>query len=87
MANKRYCQTNLTSHWLPLIFLNDNTKHLQIFQDFAENYPLGGDVAICALLFSKRLNLLSYARQRCGQAVSQTVVWSTICVDLTQMMA
>ena len=26
----------------PLIFLNDNTKHLQIFQDFAGNHPLGG---------------------------------------------
>ena len=37
--------------------------------------------------FSKRLNLLSYARQRCEQAVSKTSDLTTICVDLTQMTA
>ena len=46
-----------------------------------------GGVVICALMFSKRLNLFSYACQRCEQGVSKTVRHPTICKDLTQMTA
>ena len=37
--------------------------------------------------FPKGLNLLSYARQRCEQAVSKTSDLPTTCLDLTQMTA
>ena len=60
---------------------------IPLLQDEPRDYLPGGDVAICALMFSKRLNLLSYARQRCEQAVSKTSDLTTICKDLTQLTA
>jgi hypothetical protein len=65
------------------------TKHspFRYFKTSPEIISLAVMLQFVPSCFPKGLNLLSYARQRCAQAVSKTSDLTTICVDLTQMMA